>query len=112
MPSNTAVYKDNNGDRLVIGSGGTLDASSGVVKLPTPRVLAAAGRNGAGAVTLTGAVVGDRVTAVIGAPTAGGTLATGSAAFEAVITVANQVQQSSASNLSSNTYIFILQPAA
>lgn len=113
MPSNTAIYKSNNGDTITVGSGGTLDAASGVVKIPRPRVLAAAGRNGAGAVTLTGAVVGDRVDVVIGAPTAGGALsAAGQAAFESVITVADQIQQSSASNLSSNTYIFVLRPAA
>lgn len=113
MPSNTSVYKSNNGDTQVIGAGGVLDASAGVVRLPRPRVLAAAGRNGAGAVTLTGAVVGDRVFAVIGAPTAGGALsAAGQAAFEAIITVADQVQQSSASNLSASTYVFILIPAA
>jgi hypothetical protein len=32
--------------------------------------------------------------------------------FEAAVTVADQVQQASASNLSANTYVFILIPAA
>lgn len=78
------------------------------------KVLSAAGRNGSGAITLTGTVVGDRLVAAFGAPTAGGALAAAvvGTTFEAAVTVADQIQQASASNLSSNTYIFILAPAA
>lgn len=77
------------------------------------KTLAAAGRNGAGAITLTGAAVGDRVAIVFGAPTAGGALAAPAVGtFEASVTVADQVQQVSASNLSTNTYVFVLIPAA
>lgn len=78
------------------------------------KVLAAAGKNGAGAITLTGTVVGDRLVAVFGAPTAGGTLAVKvpGTDFEATVTVVDQIQQIPASNLSANTYIFILVPAA
>lgn len=78
------------------------------------KVLAAAGRNGAGAITLTGTVAGDRLIAVFGAPTAGGTLQVKVVGtdFESVVTVQDQIQQASASNLSTNTYVFLLIPAA
>jgi hypothetical protein len=62
----------------------------------------AAGRNGAGAVTATGAKVGDKVVAVVNLTDA----ASGASAFESVVTVADQIQQSSASNLTSKTYVF------
>lgn len=54
------------------------------------------GLNGAGAVTLTGANVGDIVLGV-GNVTDGSDAA---ASYESVITIANQIQQSSASDLS------------
>lgn len=80
------------------------------------------GRNGAGACTLTGAVVGQRV--LVGLPmgdasdenTKGSgvctTRATFVALFETAITVADQIQQTSASDLSDNVYMVILLPAA
>jgi len=78
------------------------------------KVLAGVGNNGAGSITLTGAVVGDRVVAVFGTPTAG----TGALAplvvgtdVESEITVVDEIQQSSVSDLSGNTYIFLLAPA-
>lgn len=96
-----------------------VDPGAKVVGIPLAGVattglttLVAAGRNGAGAITLTGATVGQRVLFVIGAPTAGGTLASPNSSFESVITVADQIQQSAATNLSANTYIFVLAPAA
>ncbi len=128
------VYRKQGGDELVVASGGkitveaggTIDASAGTATLKGGAValtkinvtgikcLAAAGKNGAGAITLTGAAVGDRLLAVFGAPTAGGALEAKAPGtdFEAAVTVADQIQQSSASNLSANTYIFILIPAA
>ena len=66
----------------------------------------AAGSNGAGSITVTGAAVGDKVNAVTNLTTPA--LATSS--FEATVSVANQVQQTSASNLSGSTYQFILVP--
>jgi hypothetical protein len=54
------------------------------------------GRNGAGACTATGTKVGDLVLAIA---TTTGTLA-GRAAFESTVTVADQIQQSSATDLS------------
>lgn len=68
------------------------------------------GKNGAGACTATGAVVGDVVLAVFGIT--GGALGAAGASFEATITVVNQVQQSSASNLSANDYVALLLAVA
>lgn len=68
------------------------------------------GKNGAGACTATGAVVGDKVLAVFGMT--GGALGAAGASFEATITVADQIQQSSASNLSANDYVALLLAVA
>ena len=68
------------------------------------------GRNGAGACTVTGAAVGDKVLAVFGIT--GGALGAAGASFEATITVVNQIQQTSASNLSANDYVALLLAVA
>jgi len=70
-----------------------------------PLLIGAAGSNGAGAITATGARVGDLVSPVqiTGANPAANT-------FEPVVSVNDQVQQLSASNLSGNTYFFLLTP--
>lgn len=68
------------------------------------------GINGAGACTATGAVVGDKVLYVAGLT--GGALGNASASFEATVTVINQVQQSSVSNLSANDYLAVLLAVA
>jgi hypothetical protein len=68
------------------------------------------GRNGAGACTATGAVIGDLVLAVFGIT--GGALGAAGASFQATITVADQIQQSSASNLSANDYVALLLAVA
>lgn len=67
--------------------------------------IASLGRNGAGALTLTGSVVGDRVVMAYNMTD----LTDGAAAFETEITVADQIQQSSASDLSAKKHVFILQ---
>ncbi len=67
------------------------------------------GNNGAGACTLTGAAVGDRVIGIAGLST--GALGFADASFEATITVADQIQQSNAGNLSANNYLVALLPA-
>lgn len=89
-------------------------ASGGVADLPANIVkkYSAAGRNGAGAITLTGTKVGDKVIGALGFVTATGALASAApeASFESTITVADQIQQSSASNLTANTYVFFIQP--
>lgn len=59
------------------------------------------GRNGAGAITLTGAKVGDKVSAMINMTTPGDAKAN----FEATITVDGQIQQSSASDLSTAKFL-------
>jgi hypothetical protein len=66
----------------------------------------AAGNNGAGAITVTGAVKGDTVVSVnnLSSP------ADASSSFESTVTVTGQVQQSSASNLSGSTFLFIIYP--
>ena len=69
-------------------------------------VLAAAGSNGKGGVTIANAVVGDTVVNVTNLSTPGDA----SSSFESTVSVAGQVQQSSASNLSGNTYLFTLWP--
>lgn len=69
-----------------------------------PFMLVQAGKNGAGALTLTGAKVGDVVAGVANLTTP----ADLKASFETVITVANQIQQSSATDLSAKQCQFTL----
>jgi len=130
-----------NGGKITVEAGGEIDISAGTLTPGTtaiadaavttaklspgaatlPKIdpagikcLAAAGKNGAGAVALAGAAIGDRLVAVIGAPTAGGALETKvpGTDFEGAVTVTDQIQQISATNLSAKTYVFILIPAA
>ena len=81
------------------------------------------GRNGAGACTLTGAVVGDRVLVgwlsseaatdtTVGGENTAVTRAAFVALFETAITVTDQIQQTSASDLSGNKYSVIMIPAS
>ena|SRR5258708_5471628 len=60
------------------------------------------GSNGAGACTLTGANVGDNVEGIVRVDASP---ADNLANFESIISVANQIQQTSASNLSSQTFL-------
>ena len=68
------------------------------------------GKNGAGACTAVGAVAGMKVLGVFGITA--GALGNAAASFEAAITVNDQIQQSSASNLSANDYVAILLAVA
>ncbi len=70
-----------------------------------PLIVAVAGHNGAGAVTLTGAKVGDKVVGVTQLTT---TFQDGKANFESTITVADQIQQSSATNFSAVVFQFVI----
>jgi hypothetical protein len=70
------------------------------------KLLSFDGRSGTGAITLTGAAAGDYVIMVTGLTE--GALGNASASFESAITVVNQIQQSSASNLSANNYLALL----
>lgn len=64
------------------------------------------GHNGAGAITVTGAQIGDVVTGVTGITS--GTLGDLSAGFESVISVAGQLQQSSATDYSAKALLITL----
>jgi hypothetical protein len=66
----------------------------------------AAGNNGAGAITVAGTVPGDAVVLVTNLSTP----ANASASFEGTVSVAGQVQQTSASNLSGSTFQFLVDP--
>jgi hypothetical protein len=68
------------------------------------KYLAFTGVAAAGAITLTGAAVGDKVVGVANTTDGG----SGSANFESTITVVNQIQQSSASDLSTKKYTVLL----
>lgn len=88
-------------------------AGSDTARAVTPHALAAAiakmfplswnGRDGAGACSAPGAAVGDKVLGVTQTG-AGGT----SDAFEATVSVVDQVQQTSGSDLSSGSYLGLL----
>lgn len=65
------------------------------------------GASAAGACTATGTLVGDRVLSVTGL--ASGTVGDKSASFESVVSVADQIQQTSASDLHLNQYLALLQ---
>lgn len=72
--------------------------------LSSPLIVVQAGKSAAGALTLTGAKVGDIVAGVANLTTP----ADLKASFEAVITVAGQIQQSTATDLSAKQCQFIL----
>jgi len=72
----------------------------------SPIVLAALGHNGAGAVTLAGTQAGDKVIGATNLTTPGDV----TASFEATISVAGQIQQTGASNLSAAQVLFVVQP--
>jgi fibronectin-binding autotransporter adhesin len=63
-----------------------------------------AGKNGTGALTLTGALIGDAVVAVANLTTPGDV----KSSYEATVSVNGQIQQSSASNLSAQQILFVL----
>lgn len=125
----TAKVWNETGDTLTVEPGGTLNMKAGsTINLPAAGVtlgnisfagltgLQAAGRNAAGAITLTGATVGQRLVIALGTITnstaSNAFIAPAAGTFESVITVADQIQQASASDLSANSYFFVLAPAA
>ena len=69
-------------------------------------VVTQVGSNGAGPLTLTGAVVGDTVENVTNLTTPGDV----SSSFEATISVAGQIQQTAATNLSAAQCTFQVRP--
>jgi hypothetical protein len=72
---------------------------------PNALKVVASGATGVGAVTITGTQVGDHVELVLQSNFTDAT-----SSFEATVSVAGQVQQTSSSNLSGNTYLFLVQP--
>lgn len=70
-------------------------------------VKAANGLNGAGGVAIANTQPGDTVVSVTGLSGASGDA---SSSFESTVSVAGQVQQTSASNLSGNVYLFVVFP--
>lgn len=65
-----------------------------------------AGRNGAGAITLNGAQLGDDVISLVGVYSASGSQVT---SFETKISIKGQIQQTSASDLSEKLYVVVLK---
>jgi hypothetical protein len=76
-------------------------AAQAAVSGPSLQQFVAAGHNGAGAVTITGAPLGAKVISVVNLSSP----ALASSSFEATLSVAGQIQQTSSSNLSGNTYL-------
>lgn len=74
---------------------------------PNPLKYITTGSNGAGAITTAGTKVGDEVELV---QQLGSSPADASSSFETVVSVAGQIQQTSASNLSSTTFLFYVRP--
>lgn len=85
-------------------TGTTTGASGNAVMTGNDFIVCQAGKDGAGALTLTGARVGDSVVGVFNLTTPGDL----KSSFETTITVINQIQQSSQSNLSGQQIVFIL----
>lgn len=85
------------------------------INLTSLKVLSAVGANGASAtLAVTGVAATDRLVAAFSAPTAGGALVAHPIGtdFAAAPTAVNQINQLSVANLSDDTVIFILLPAA
>lgn len=74
------------------------------------KLMSFTGSNGAGACTATGLAVGDRVVALVGITS--GNYGNKASLFESVVTVADQIQQSSVSNLSAVSYVALVIPAS
>jgi len=97
----TAKIKDAN---VTTGKLAT-DAVTGVkLAVAALNFLGFAGKNGAGACTCTGAKVGDKVAGVVNLSDGG----SAASSFESTITVANQIQQSAAGDLSTKNFSVLL----
>lgn len=92
---NTGKVTANLADNSVLGT---------ALAVSSLRMLTGQGHNLAGAATLTGAKVGDKVVGVSNVTDH----VTASASFESTITVADQIQQSAAVDLSAKTIIVVL----
>ncbi len=94
------------GDGMASGSAALVIDNVPVATTRAPILICQAGKNGAGALTLTGTAVGDNVIGATNLSTPGDA----TSSFEGTITVANQIQQSSSSNLSGAQILFSIQP--
>jgi len=102
--------------RLGLVGDGTFSASSGMLvdgllvgsKRGPALFQLAAGNNGVGSIAFASAVDGDIVMFALDLTTP----ANVTASFESVISVAGQIKQTSASNLSSKNIFFLVQPAS
>jgi hypothetical protein len=119
VDDHTVSSSSNGGARPIAGRIIALDASTGGVFIDSTETssgvagvlsLSAAGVAAAGPVTLAGAVVGQKVLLIFGAPTAGGALVAKvpGTDFESVISVAGQIQQLTATDLHLSTFVFVL----
>lgn len=87
----------------------TLDGLEAAQASNSDQVLVVTGKNGTGACTATGARVGDKVIGMVNLTDA----TDDKANFELAITVVDQIQQSSASNLSAKKFmLFIRKPVS
>ena len=103
------------GRRLSIGGDGQTTTGSWIqldnviVVSQRPWIMkAAAGSNGAGGVTVAGTLVGDNVISVT--DLSASPPADVSSSFEGTVSVAGQVQQTAATNLSAHGCYFVVQP--
>lgn len=93
-----------------LGATSIAEGATGFYPANTLKSYTTLGSNGAGAITVTGAQVGDVVTGVDGITS--GTLGDLSAGFESTITVAGQIQQSSATDYSAKALLITLNRQA
>lgn len=90
------------GKNIAITAAGV--ATSGGLTMGAPFTVVITGSNGAGACTATGLKVGDKVVSVTNLTTP----ADAASSFEGTVTVADQIQQSSASNLSASKFLVLV----
>lgn len=95
-----AEAKAQSSDTVVLTPGNMGETLAGI------KIMSFDGRNGAGACTAVGAAVGDKVLYVAGLTS--GSLGNASASFESTVTIVDQIQQSSVSDLSTKDYLAIL----
>lgn len=81
--------------------------SWGLINLSKLSLMTFSGRNGAGACTATGLAIGDLLLSVMDIDVGGG-LGNAGSSFEATVTVNDQIQQSSATDLSTSEFIALV----
>jgi len=119
VDDHTVSSSSNGGARPTAGTIIGLDPSTGGVFVDSTEIskgvggiltLVAAGVAAAGPITVAGAVVGQKVLAVFGTLTAGGPIINKvpGTDFEAVVSVAGQIQQLAAADLHLDTFLFLL----